>query len=141
MVRGTATIAPGTLVSATADHLRMIIYLDKQANGTSATVTDILQTANINAFNNLFNKERFVILRDTIIDLVAEAGANDGTQDQFGIVQHSFSAFKKCRIPLEFSGATGAIAEIRSNNIGILFISQAGVAVVDYTTRIRFADP
>jgi len=141
MVRGSATLTPATTLTRTSDRVRCILYLDQQANGTAAGVTDILATGDIDSFNNLFNTNRFRTLADQYIDLVAEAGANDGTDDQFGNVNVTFQMYKKVRIPLEFNGATGAITEIRSNNVGILFIAQNNnVSNVEWSTRVRFID-
>jgi len=46
---------------------------------------------------------------------------------------------KKCNIPVWFNGATGAIAEIRSNNLVMCFIgTTANICSLNYTSRIRF---
>jgi len=141
MIRGSASLAPGSTIASTTDRLRIILYLDTQANGTVAGVTDILQTGDIDSFNNLYNVNRFRILSDQYLDLVAEAGANDGAADQFGNITQTWQIYKKVRIPLEFNGATGAITEIRSNNVGIMFITQQnGLTNVEWSTRVRFMD-
>jgi len=136
MVRGAVNLAPAGVTTA-SDRVRCILYLDKQNNGTGAAVTDILQTASVDSFNNLFNADRFVILKDVYVDITTEAGAVGG----FVQSTETFQMYKTCRIPIEWNGATGALAEIRSNNIGLLFISENGAATVEYVSRLRFVDP
>lgn len=118
------------------DYVRLICYLDKQCNGANAAVTDILETDAINSFNNLANKSRFKILRDM------KFSSKDYSTT--GQVFMPFEENIKCNIPLEFDGATGAITEIRSNNIGFLLIGQQDTAAnpftVTYTTRVRYSD-
>jgi len=118
------------------DTIRMIVYLDKQANGATAAVTDILETATINSFNNLSNSSRFKTLAVKRMSINAIASFAAGTVN----VQEDWTCAIKCNIPIEFSAATGAIAEVRSNNIGILMISDEGLAFFQYTARIRFSD-
>ncbi len=121
---------------------RFIIYLDKQTNGAAAVVTDILETASWQSFRNLANQMRFDILMDESWDMNYMNMASDGV----GTVSHSsvvkeLKFYKKCNIPLEFSGTGGAITELRSNNIGILQITSEGTHTVwDSKIRLRFSD-
>ncbi len=131
--------ASGTFAN-TADTVRVLMYLDKQANGATAAVLDILETANFQSFNNLSNKSRFRTLMDRTYDLGATAGGGDGTTEDTGKVHISDSLYKKVNIPLEFSAGTEAITEIRSNNIGILLISLAGISGFESKIRLRFSD-
>jgi hypothetical protein len=126
----------------TYDQLRLIIYLDKQCNGTAATVSDILETEDIRSFNNLSNKSRFKILSDQRFDLFSHAGGSTGSDDTYSPGYKSFTKFIKCNIPIEYdqTATTGVISTIRSNNIGMLAISQNGLLVVETTTRIRYTD-
>lgn len=121
--------------------VRMILFLDKQANGATAAVTDILETADFQSFKNLANSQRFVTLVDRSITLNYQTLASDGAgvvSSCEQLVQGSF--YKKCNIPLEFSSTTGAIGEIRSNNIGVLLISKNGQGVFQSKFRLRFSD-
>jgi len=126
---------------AAGDNLRIIVYLDKQANGATAAVTDILETANLNSFRNLANSGRFQILKDSYEVLNYLTLASDGA----GVVSSAAVAktktwYKKCNIPVEFSSTTGAMGEIRSNNLGVLLISNQGVIDFTSTIRLRFSD-
>ncbi len=131
-----STSTPGS----TADTVRVILYLDKQCNGAIATGLGILETADYQSFNNLANKSRFRTLMDRTYDIHAPSGAWDGTNDQFGENIISDSFYKKCGIPIEFDNTTGAITEIRSNNIGVLLTSRDGFAGFKSKMRLRFSD-
>lgn len=126
---------------ASGDTVRVIMFLDKQANGATAAVTDILETASFLSFNNLANSGRFQTLLDKTVTLNYMTLASDGA----GLVSSAnkftdFSFHKRCNIPIEFSATTGAITEIRSNNIGVLLISRAASSALFSNIRIRFSD-
>ncbi len=122
------------------DVIRMIMYLDKQANGAAAAATDILVSDNYLAFNNLANSQRFQTLMDKKFTINYGALASDGA----GVVSspsvtRSGRFHKRCNIPLEFNSTTGAIGEIRSNNIGVLLISVANQLAFTSKIRLRFS--
>ncbi len=124
-----------------ADIARLIVFVDKQCNGATAAVLDILETADFNSFRNLSNSGRFQVLMDRRIDMnyMGLASDNAGVVSQAQI-QHYGSFYKNCNIPIEFDNTTGAITEIRSNNIGILVISISGNPVFKSKIRLRFSD-
>lgn len=121
------------------DSVRMIIYIDKQCNGATAAVTDILETADIHSFRNLANSNRFRVLSDkiTLLNYTNITSEAPGT-----VTCHAYSKEmtmnKTVNIPLEFNGITGALTEIRSNNVGILLISENGAASMGGIVRWRF---
>ncbi len=135
----------GVADPAAGDVVRVILYLDKQANGATAAVTDILDTADYQSFNNLSNKSRFVTLMDRTTEINYKTLASHGfaadTFDQVQVLQDA-SFYKRCDIPLEFSGtaAPSVITEVRSNNIGVLLITANGVAGFNSNFRFRFSD-
>ncbi len=129
------------MTPASSDMIRVILYVDKQTNGATATVTGILRTADFQSFNNLVNTRRFQILLDKSIDMNYLTLASDGA----GVVsqggtQKDFTFFKKLNLPIEFDAATGALTEIRSNNLGVLLISSGAVCGFDSKIRLRFSD-
>ncbi len=128
-------------VANTGDAIRVIIFVDKQANGAGAGVTDILETASWQSFYNLANQMRFVILLDELVSLNQNTLASDGAGvvSTTGMVR-DYKWHHECDIPLEFSSTTGTLSEIRSNNIGLLKISALGVAQLNSKFRLRFAD-
>ncbi len=129
-----------TAAAANGDVVRVILYLDKQANKATAAVTDILRTADYQSFNNLNNKARFRTLMDRTYDLNSPSGAGDGATNDYSAQNITDDLYKKVNIPLEFTSTTGAIGEITSNNIGVLLISQGGLAGFQSKFRLRFSD-
>lgn len=123
------------------DIVRVLVYLDRQCNGAVATVTDILETASFRSFNNLANKSRFRTLMDLTTQINIKAASGTAASNDLPEVTKHIQWFKKVNLPLEFSGATGAITEIRSNNIGVLSISRAGDTTdLLLRFRMRFSD-
>ncbi len=128
-------------VPISGDTLRIILYLDKQANGATALNTDVLESTDVHSFRNLANSGRFVFLCDKLHTLNYRAMASDGAGvvSQGKVVQ-DFVFYKNMNIPIEFNGATGAIAEIRSNNIGVILASNLGIIGFNSKIRLRFSD-
>lgn len=123
------------------DIVRIMLFLDKQCNGATAAVTDILETANFQSFRNLANSGRFNILLDKSVALNYPSSGGWLANTYFNPeVTRPGAFYKKCSIPIEFSSTTGAIGEIRSNNLGVLLISNNGVAGFESAIRLRFAD-
>lgn len=141
MIRGTIDLPSTTDTAKASDIYRFIIYQDKQCNGAPATVAQILQATTYHSFNNLANSKRFKILLDKWGGINSFTSGN-GTNDQAFEKNLPFKFFKDCSIPIEFdaSATTGAIATIRSNNIGIMGISRGGDVTFDYQVRVRFND-
>ncbi len=124
-----------------ADVVRVILFLDKQANGAAAAVTDILETADFQSFNNLSNSGRFRTLMDRTYGINYTTLASDGAgvvSSAEHFMQDTF--FKKCHIPIEYSAGAGVIGEVRTNNIGVLLISRAGTVAFESKMRLRFSD-
>lgn len=126
--------------------MRLILFVDKQTNGASAVPADILQsTPVIQSFNNLVNKDRFHVLMDRIIEMPVKTMTM--TRDPITPFAEEFwspeqvqqgACFKKIEVPIEYSGPTGGISELRSNNISMLCISTNGIADIFVITRVRF---
>ena len=123
------------------DSVRVILYLDKQCNGATIAATDLLETNDIHSFRNLANTGRFQILMDKYHNLNYSGLASNAT-DQFTQAQvtFNFQMNKKCQIPIEFSATTGALTEIRSNNLGVLLVGTGGVIGMNSVMRLRFSD-
>ncbi len=133
--------ADAVATPATGDTVRIILFLDKQANGATAAVLDVLETASFQSFRNLANSGRFNILMDKVVTLNYAGLASDGAGvvSQAKVIREG-SFYKSCNIPIEFSSTTGAIGEIRSNNLSVLLISSDGVMVFTSKFRLRFSD-
>lgn len=124
------------------DVVRLILYIDKQANGAAVSaVTDILETASWNSFRNLANQQRFQILSDRKFVMNYTNMASDAAgQFSTASVYKQIDKYWKVNAPIEFSATTGAIGEIRSNNIGVLAISATGRTQLLSKVRLRFSD-
>lgn len=134
-------ILPGlTAINAGYDTILCLVYLDKQANGVAATITDLLtDTVNDKALSrsNVANKNRFRILKRFLITI--SPNTTDSADGTVSVARHTDWSIP-CNIPIEMSATSGAMSTIRSNNIGLAFISQIGNAAVKFTTRIYFSD-
>ncbi len=127
--------------------VRVIVYWDKQCNGAAATAAQLLEgaTPTYNAFRNLANKKRFVFLYDKMFTwstTVIAVGLNASVQSEILQKDYTVKISKKVFMPIEFESTTGAITEIRSNNIGMIFFTKYGarMSVVVSQCRIRFTD-
>ncbi len=132
--------ADGSTDPLNSDTVRVILYLDKQANGATAAVTDILESDDYQSFNNLANKSRFRTLMDRTYTLNVKAGGGNGTNSDWAATRIDDDFFKKVNIPIEFDATTGAITEIKSNNIGVLLLGFAATTTFSSKMRIRFSD-
>ncbi len=129
--------------NSSSETVRVILYLDKQTNGTAATALNILESDDFQSFNNLSNKGRFLTLMDRIYTLNKTVGAGDGTTNIFGENQINDSLFKAVNIAIEYdnSANTGALSTQRTNNIGVLLLAQSGaLASFNSKMRLRFSD-
>lgn len=128
-----------------SDTLRIILYLDKQCNGVTATAggnDGILNEALIHSFNNLVNKGRFTILMDRTTSINHLTGGSDGATGDTSEVVIDGTFFKKCNIPIEYdnSDTDGSISTIKSNNIGVLLFSRRQLVRIESIMRMRFTD-
>jgi len=130
-----------TTANNTSDTVRILFYLDKQANGSSTTVTQILESDDFQSFRNLSNVGRFTILMDKTYEFSAGGmGEATGPILQSSEVQSNYTFYKKVNIVLEFNSTTGSIAEIRSNNLCVATWSESGLCVLNSKLRLRFHD-
>lgn len=130
-------ILPGSATATfTEDVARIIVFWDKQTNGAAATVTQILASASYLSYRNLQQTGRFSILSDKKYTINAAAGNGTSTGDK----RLHWKLNLKCNIPLEFSASTGAVADLTTNNIGVLAISGQGHVQCYYYWRVRYSD-
>ncbi len=132
----------GAANPANSDTIRLILYLDKQANGAAAAVTDILESASFQSFNNLANSKRFRTLMDRTYSINVNAGGGNGTTSDWAQTRIDDTFFAKVNIPIEYNNAStdGALATVRSNNIGLLAISGSGTGGLQSKMRLRYSD-
>ena len=120
------------------DQLRVLVYVDNNANGATATVTDILESTSWLAFYNRANDERFDILLDEFITFNPRAAAGDGTTN----ASHTTSILQRYKLNTQlkvlYSGTAGLLTEIASTNIGVLAITNNGLANTETVARVTF---
>ncbi len=138
-------ILASTAVAAnTSDSVRVILYQDRQCNGATATALNILKTDDFQSFNNLSNSKRFTILYTRTHQLSCPSGSGRGSTDTLSFGENSLnvSMNKSCNIPIEYDSSvtTGAIASVRSNNIGVLLMGKSGLCNFSSKMRLRFTD-
>lgn len=141
MVRGIAQLPAAVDVTLTSQVVRIIVYLDRQANGATATVADILAAADFNAFNNLDNSDRFRTLAETTIDMMTPGATPSGAAYTYGEFNQSFFLKAKLNLDFKYKGNAGTVADLAGNNIGVLCIGKSdALGTVQYIARVRYTD-
>lgn len=118
-----------------ASPVRLIIFYDRQANGTAPTATDLLNADTISDFNNLSNNRRFVIVAEQIRSCIGTAGPQS----------IYFNMYKRIKLITEFNtGNAGTVGDIQTGSLYCLAYASAGIQVASLAcnvqTRVRFTD-
>lgn len=133
-VENPTTTDPGNLY-------KIALVLDKQANGTYPSYSDIYDVnTDLNSYRNLDNSERFQVIKSWKKHL-----AVNGVAESTGLkYTKSFSQLNlshRCNIPIIFDSTTGAITEIRSNNLMLIGIcDSSNDTQLNLRCRIRYTD-
>jgi len=141
-LRGHWELPPTVISNQTADQIRLVIILDKQANGTQAVWDDVFadgaaQRA-IWSYKKLSNSNRFVILKDftSTINSMTLASITPG---EVGDVERGFEChLSNLNIPVEYSGTAGIIGEVQSYNIFALLMTNVARIGIRVQIRTRF---
>lgn len=134
------TKVPTSADVGTGGWLRLIVYCDKQTNGATAAVTDLLETTTFLTYSNLANSSRFKILWSKNIEHNILAAAGNGTANDHATHNMYTLMSLPMNLQIDFEGATGAITELCCNNIGVLAFSQVGNINMIMMCRIRYFD-
>lgn len=126
--------------------LRIIVYIDKQCNGATATVSDLLEdtTHPVQSYYEMDHVKRFRILLDKVIPLNHTNLVWDANTSK--VIRPGEEKWcylnKRLALPIVFSSTTGAITEIQSNNIGFMTVCNENdqIVRVEGTFRLRFLD-
>jgi hypothetical protein len=139
------SLPSSTTASTSSDTVRIIWFVDHQCNGTAATAAQIIQdmdnaTTTFQSFRAMTTVERFTILKDKVVNL----NASNVVTNTHGESQRSLKFAWRGERVLHFSpNATPAITQIsdvRSDNVGILLITQGATASVFLKTRIKYTE-
>lgn len=122
------------------EKFMIALVLDRQANGAYPAVTSILTSdSDMDAYNNLTNVNRFVILKRKKLILNPPVYYN-GATTQYGAIWANIKMNVDLDIPIYYNGTSGAITEITSNNIFLIAGTENDAVVYDLTCRVRYTD-
>lgn len=132
-----------TTPSALSCQCRMILVLDKQPNGATPSIADILVNATSYAQLNPNNRDRFRVIRDEV--WVLGPNGVGGTNTFASPNSFSVETYVKLSIPVIFNGANGGTAaDINSNALYLVWIGNLASGnsdgQIDMTARVRFND-
>jgi len=127
-------------------QLRLIIFADKQTNGTAPAITDLLVDNSVSSMFNENNRQRFEVFYDKTWAPETYLLPPVGTQDPS---VWSATAFKTVRQNLririnrttQYSGTTNSIADVQSGALWMLWLCDAPVGhgyTVDLSDRLYF---
>lgn len=122
---------------------RMLLILDKQANGAALTVAELLENADINGLLRAENASRFTVIKEWKGQINSQVCKDDtGNVFATGATTASVKYFKKCNIPIEMGSTGGAITEVRTNNLALVGFCSTSDTLLTFTGRwrIRFSD-
>jgi len=132
----------------TAELCRLILVYDKQANGIAVDVEDVLAvlspatTADINAYRNMNQLDRFVVLKDKVIrmdvDLIGESTGATACGIQSDLIPFKFN--KKVALPVDWKDNSGVIANCMTGSLYMIALSAAGYATIDLRCRVKYLD-
>lgn len=133
-------IYPNTAAShMQGNTVRLIIFIDLQANAAAAVTTDLLQTASYDSPLNLNNRDRFKVIVDKSMvqgadyypAFILTAGSP---------VPVSRKWYKKMNQDVINVGTGATIGSIQTGALYCLVISKVDNQVYDFNSRVRFVD-
>lgn len=116
--------------------IRIIVFYDKQANGSAPAVTDVLLADSFFSANNLSNRDRFVVLADEVTEPI---GVATGVYTASGVI------YKKLNLETMFNtGTAGTIADITTGSVYIMAAQAGAIGTAaplwSFRSRIRYTD-
>lgn len=135
---GLAAALSGTIGDADGHTgFRVVLVQDKQANGATASFTDVFESSGLQTYRNRENLKRFKVLYDRVIN-VNSAGmalvnaAGDGIdyyQPQKEVPFKVVFPMRGMEIDFDSSATTGATATRRSNNlVAFIYIAHSSIS-------------
>ena len=122
--------------TGTDQYVRVMLVYDRQANGSTALISDILSGSNTYAPRNLENRHRFSILYDRMIAFNASGEPGSRRVLRF---------YRRLNHPVTFNGNTGGtIADIQTGALYFVAIGSNPAGATDAAgimqTRVRYQD-
>lgn len=121
---------------------RVILLYDRQPNKAAPVMADILTSVTYNAFRNLDNKDRFVILMDKMYSVIGPGGTGVSTES----VQRAIDKYIKLPNLLTnyTNSGTGTSADITTGSLWLFTLGDQSTASLgsslNYYARVRFVD-
>lgn len=149
------SIPANTVPELRAISYRVDLILDKQCNGALPAGADIYDTSIVPVaatcrFPNLLNSDRFTWMKRWEGDMNPPSAMDPSTlAGQEVIIARDLKLSKKCNVRVELNPNLGTttIADVRSNNLFLVYSCDSGTAPANNTlivstadTRIRFQD-
>lgn len=122
-----------------ATIVALYLMQDTQTNGAAAAATDVFNSTDfVSGHRNLSNSQRFLILKKWLVTMVAPSGVTTA----YNNVIRPWHYYRRCKIPMEYSSTTGALTEIRTNNIFLMAsaLSSDDTVTINGQCRVRFSD-
>jgi len=121
-IKGLLTFDPAAAADASGVTWIYLVQ-DTQTNGAQAAITDIFTTSTLINMVNLANSSRFKLLKKWVHTWNPPAGATGAYNTQSAYLDY----YMKCNIPLEFSAGTGALTELKSNQVFLAYGSNTSI--------------
>lgn len=135
-------MAQGT-TSANSLTVRVILFMDTQANGALTLVNDLLEnTDNTQSMYNIEERHRFKIFKDFQVALSAPGLGWDGTSTRSSAMKKVVKFKKRCQIPIFYGAAASTITGVTQNNIQLLVFASATAPASTYAgvVQLRYTD-
>lgn len=118
----------------TNSNVRALVVYDKQPNGAAFSNTDLLTGSSTTAFNNLNNKDRFIVLVDKIMQV-------DTVNKPSVLIKFK----KNMKMGVTNLGTTNAIGDISTGSLYLLTLGDLATGVTAPVStindvRVRFID-
>lgn len=130
-------------VSSTDGPFRIMIVYDKQANGATPAVTDIVDNDSFNAFQNLQNSDRFVIVADEICQGAPIGSITTVSPGAPDLSHTSCERYQKMNMEELFLGTGATITSIASGALYVMAVAHNSTAASQshaIRTRVRYID-
>lgn len=130
------TISRSSASTGVGDRLRIVVFIDKQANASAPSFSDLFEnvlgaTPNVSTFRNLDNRKRFVILNDRVYNLDADDPSRE------------YNYYRKLDMKTIYDdGNAGTIADITTNSLYVMVVSNTSVnpPQFNFAYRTRYID-
>lgn len=124
-------------------NFRLVLILDKQANGSASSIANIFENADYYTYLNNANTKRYTILKEWLMAPPPADVDNDGSIYYHGISSETHKWSHKCNYLLDFSpqvGSNRSINEVTSNNLILAGFTDQSVVSFNARVRIRYID-